>query len=91
MGMEAGGVVTIGLQGSDHAGKPLAALRGGILEKFLDGRIKTLAQNAEELAVEFETEAEHLRDGHDILTNRQIAHNVSIDVFGKQQGALLMA
>jgi len=39
MGMEAGGVVTIRLQGSDHAGKPLAALHGGILEKFLDGRV----------------------------------------------------
>ena len=49
------------------------------------------AQDAEDLAVVFETEAEHLRDGHDILTNRQIAQNVSIDVFGKQQGALPMA
>ena len=79
------------MQGSDHAGKPLAALYGGILEKFLDGRIKTLAQDAEDLAVVLETEAEHLRDGHDILTNRQIAQNVSIDMFGKQQRALLVA
>ena len=48
-------------------------------------------QPAEELAIVLETEAEHLGDGHDILTNGQIAQNVSIGVFGKQQGALLMA
>ena len=79
------------MQGSDHAGKPLAALHGGILEKFLDGRIKTLAQDAEELAAVLETEAEHLGDGYDIPTNRQITQNVSIDMFDQQQGALLMA
>jgi hypothetical protein len=52
---------------------------------------KALAQDAAELAVVLETEAEHLGDGHDILTNGQIAQNVPIDVFGKQQGALLVA
>jgi hypothetical protein len=31
MGMEAGGIVAIGLQGSDHAGEP-SAVHGGILE-----------------------------------------------------------
>jgi hypothetical protein len=90
MGMEAGGIVAIGLQGSDHAGEP-SAVHGGILEKLLNGRIKALAQNAEKLAVVFETEAEHLGDGHDILTNGPIAQIVSIDMFGKQQGALLVA
>jgi hypothetical protein len=54
----------------------------------LEGRIKALAQDAEKPAVVLETEAEHHGDGHDILTNGQIAQNVSIDVFGKQQGAL---
>jgi hypothetical protein len=43
------------------------------------------------VAVVLETEAQHLGDGRDILTNRQIAQNVSIDVFCKQQGALLVA
>jgi hypothetical protein len=90
MGMEPGGVVTIGLQRSDHAGES-PAVRGGFLEKLLDGCKKALAQDADEIAIVLEAEAQHLRDGHDILTNRQIAQNVSIDVFGKQQGALMMA
>ena len=90
MGMEPGGVVAIGLQRSDHAGQP-SAVHGAILEKLLDGRIKALAQGAEEFAIILETEAEHLGDGQDILTNGHIAQNISIDVFGEQQGALLVA
>jgi len=56
MGMEPGGFVTIGLQGSDHTREPLAALHGGILEEFLDRGIEALAQQTEELAIVLEAE-----------------------------------
>jgi serine/threonine protein kinase len=42
-------------------------------------------------AAVLEAEPEHLGDGHDLLAHREIAHDLLIDVRGKQQGALLMA
>jgi len=42
MGMKAGGVINLALQGGDHAGEG-AAIAGGILEELLDGGVETLA------------------------------------------------
>ena len=90
MRMKPGGFVSIGLQGGDHAGQGVA-LVGGLLEELLDRAIEALAQQAEQLAVLFEAEPEHLGDGHDVLADREIAQDLLIDVLGKQQGALLVA
>ena len=83
-------VVTIGLQGSGHAGEG-AAIAGGILEELLDGGIEALAQEAEELAVVLEAEAQHFGDGHDLLADREVSQNLFVDALGKEQGAFLMA
>jgi hypothetical protein len=63
MGMKAAGIIAIGLEGSDHAGDR-ATITGGILEEFLDGGVEALAQQAEQLAVLLEREAQHFGDGH---------------------------
>jgi hypothetical protein len=90
MGMKTAGILTVGLQGSDHAGDG-AAIAGGILVQLLDAGVETLAQQAEELAVVLEREAEHLRDGDDVLADREVAQDLLVDVLGKEQGALLVA
>jgi hypothetical protein len=51
-------IVTMALQGCDHAGQG-PALLGGFLEKLLDRGIEALAQEAEQLAVVLEAEPEH--------------------------------
>jgi hypothetical protein len=58
MRMKAGGIISVGLQGGDHAGDR-AAIAGGILEQLLDGGVEALAQEAEELAVLLEAVAQH--------------------------------
>jgi hypothetical protein len=63
--MEAGGIVAIGLQGSDHAGESLA-VPGDFLEKLLDCGIEALAQEAEELAIVLEAEPEHFEEGFEM-------------------------
>ncbi len=52
-------VVPIRLQGLDRAWHE-PGIRGGILQQLLDRGIEALAQQAEQLAVVFEAEAEHL-------------------------------
>ena len=88
--MKAGGIVTVALQGGDHAGDG-AAVTGGILEEFLDGGVEALAQEAEQLAVVLEAKAEHFGDGHDVLAHGEVAQHLFVNVLGKEQGALLMA
>jgi len=83
-------VVTIGLQGSGHAGEG-AAIAGGILEELLDGGIEALAQEAEELAVVLEAEAQHFGNRDNVLADGEIAEDLLVDVLGKEQGALLVA
>jgi hypothetical protein len=90
MRMKAAWIITVGLQGSDHAGDG-AAIAGGILEEFLDRGVETLAQQAEELTVVFEAQAEHLGDGGDVLADREVAQNLFVDVLGEEEGALLVA
>jgi len=62
-----------------------------MLKKFIDRGVETLAQQAEQLAVVLEAEAEHLGDGHDVLADGEVAQNLFVDMLGKEQGALLMA
>jgi hypothetical protein len=90
MGMKPSGIIAVALERGDHAGEG-AAIACGMLEQFLDGGVETLAQEAEQLAVIFEGQAQHLRDGDDVLAHREVARNLFIDVLGKEQGALLMA
>ena len=90
MGMKPGGIITVALQRGDHAGEG-AAIAGGILEEFLDGGVEALAQQAEQLAVVLEAQAQHFGDGDDVLADREVAQNLFVDVLGKEQGALLMA
>ena len=78
------------MQGGDHAGDG-AAIADGVLEEILDGGVEALAQQAEELAIILEREAEHLRDGHDVLADGEVAQHLFVDVLGKEQGAFLMA
>jgi hypothetical protein len=65
-------------------------LHRSIQEDLLDGLVKTPAQLAQELAIVLETEAQHLRDGDDMLTDGNFAQNLLLDMLGKQQGALLV-
>jgi hypothetical protein len=88
--MKPGWIITVALQGGDHAGDG-AAIAGGMLEEFLDRGIEALAQQPEELAVVLEAEAEHLGDGDDVLADRKVAQNLFVNVLDKEQGALLMA
>ena len=90
MRMKARGIVTVALQGGDHAGEG-AAVGGGLLEEFLDRGIKAPAQQAEEPAVVLEAEAQHFGDGHDVLADREVSQNLLVDALGKEQGAFLMA
>ena len=62
-----------------------------MLEELLDGGVEALAQKAEQFAVVFEAQPQHLGDGDDVLADGEIAQNLFVDVLGKQQGALLMA
>jgi hypothetical protein len=90
VGMKPGGIITVALQRGDHAGEG-AAITGGILEELLDGGVEALAQQAEELAVVLEAEAEHLGDGDDVLADGEVAQHCFVDVLGEEQGALLVA
>ena len=90
MGMKAGGVINLALQGGDHAGEG-AAIAGGILEELLDGGVEALAQQAEQLAVVLEAETQHFGNGDDVLADGVIAQDFLVDMLGKKQGALLMA
>ena len=90
MRMKPGGIITVALQGGDHAGEG-AAIPGGILEEILDGGVEALAQQAEEPAVVLEAQAQHLGNGDDILADGEIAQDLLVDMLGKEQGALLMA
>jgi hypothetical protein len=65
-------------------------LQCGIQEKLLDGLVIRPAQLPQELAIVLETEAQHLGNGDDMLTDGDFAQNLLLDVLGKQQGALLM-
>jgi hypothetical protein len=47
-------------------------------------------QNKGSASNTFETEAEHLRDGDDVLPDGNIAQDLLLDVLGKEQGALLV-
>ena len=88
--MKAGGVITVALQGGDHAGEG-AAIAGGILKELLDGGVEALAQKAEQLAVVLEAQPQHFGDGDDVLAEGEVAQNLCVDVLGKEEGALLMA
>jgi hypothetical protein len=90
MGMKPAGVIAIALQGGDHA-RDGAAIAGGMLEELLDGGVEALAQEAEQLAVALEAEAEHLGEGNDVLADGEVAQNLFVDVLCKEQGALLVA
>jgi len=90
MGMKPGGIVTIALQRGDHAGDG-AAIAGGILEELLDRSVEALAQQAEQLAVLLEAQAQHFGDGDDVLADGEVAQDLFVDVLGKEEGALLMA
>ena len=90
MGMKPGGIVAVALQRGDHTGDR-AAIASGILEEFLDRSIETLAQQPEELAVVLEAEAQHFGNRDDVLADRKVAKDLLVDVFGKEQGPLLVA
>jgi hypothetical protein len=62
-----------------------------MLEELLDGGVEALAQEAEQLAVVLEAEAEHLGDGNDVLADGKVAQNLFVDALCKEQGALLVA
>jgi hypothetical protein len=63
----------------------------GKQKDLLDGVVKASAQLAQELAIVLETEAQHLGDGDHILADGDPAQNLLVDVFGKEQGAFLVA
>ena len=90
MRMKPAGIIAIALQGGDHAGQ-CAAIPGGMLEELLDGGVEALAQEAEQLAVVLEAEAEHFGDGDDVLADGEVAEDLLVDVLRKQQGPLLVA
>jgi hypothetical protein len=90
MRMKPAGIVTVALQGGDHAGNG-AAVAGGILEEILYGGIEALAQQAEQFAVVLEREAQHFGDSDDVLADGEVAKNLLVDVLGKEQGPLLVA
>ena len=90
MRMKPCGIVTVALQRGDHAGQR-AAIAGCILKELLDRGVETLAQQAEQLAVVLEAEAQHFWNRDEVLAYGEIAPKVFVDVLGKEQGALLMA
>jgi coenzyme F420-reducing hydrogenase alpha subunit len=90
MGMKADEIVTVAVQRGDHAGDG-AAIAGGILQEILDRSVEALAQQAEQLAVVLEAQAQHLGDGDDVLADGEVAQDFFNDMLGKEQGALLMA
>jgi hypothetical protein len=90
MRMKPGGIIAVALQRGDHAGEG-AAIAGGILEELLDGGVEALAQQAEQLAVILEAEAQHLGDGDDVLADREAAQDFFVDVLGEEEGAFLVA
>jgi hypothetical protein len=61
-------------------------LHRGIQEKLFYGLVIRPAQLAQQLAIVLETEAQHLGDGDDMLTDGNFAQNLLLDVLGKQQG-----
>jgi len=68
----------------------LIARRGGE-EEFLDGGVEALAQQAEEIAVVLEAEAQHPGDGDGVLADGKVAQDLFVDVLGKEEGTLLVA
>ena len=90
MRMKPSGIITVALEQGDHAGQR-AVIARGILQELLDRGVEALAQQAEKLAVILEAQAQHLRNGDDVLADREVAQDLFVDVLGKEQGALLMA
>ena len=94
--VETGRIIAEGLDRGDHGRMRLFACRGtsglgrGGKEDLLDGLVEAPAQLAQELALVLETEAQHLGNGDDILTDGDLAQDL-LYVLGKQQGPLLVA
>jgi hypothetical protein len=53
--------------------------------------VRLVAQEAEELAVVLEEDAEHFGDGDDVLADRNFFENFLLDPLGKENDSLLMA
>ena len=90
MRVENNRIAAISLDRYDYPGHGFPILQC-LLEKFLQGFVERPAEHAEELALVLKVNAQHFRDGNDILTVRHLFEQFAPDVFGEGDHPLLVA
>jgi len=90
MGVENNRIAAICLDGYDYPGQGVPILQC-LLEKFLQGFVERPAEQAKELAVVLEVNAQRFGDGNDILTVRHMFEQFATDAFGEGHHPLLVA